>query len=121
MTAVPFKICSNCSKPWKTLEEFLGDPDIELAGYQVYFEDLKGGLFCFTHLQKNCLTMLAVPVQAFTGLSTRPLLTAHGKRPDGCLDFCVRKSELNPCPLECECVWVREIMQTIRNWKKQEV
>jgi hypothetical protein len=27
-------------------------------------------------------------------------------------------NHLVPCPAKCECVYVREIMQTVRNWQK---
>ncbi len=118
MKTAPFKICPTCSGHWKTLEDFLADPELELSGYQVNFADLKGGLFYFTHLPGNCGTTLAVPVGAFAGLSKRPMLASHGRQPDGCPGLCVR-NELNPCPVECECIWVREVMQIIRNWKKQ--
>ncbi|NOU36482.1 MAG: hypothetical protein HOO88_06900 [Kiritimatiellaceae bacterium] len=119
MKTEPFKICTTCSKHWETLEDFLADPELELSGYQVYFEDLKGGLFYFTHLHENCFTTLAIPVKAFTGLSNRPMLASRSDKPVCCPDLCVRKNELDPCPVECECIWVREIMQIIRDRKIQ--
>jgi hypothetical protein len=114
-----FKICPTCSKSWKILKEFLSDPNLELSGYQVNFADLKGGLFYFNHLQENCGTTMAVSVKEFTELSPRPMLASRGQRPDCCPDFCVRQGALDPCLVECECVWVREIMQVIRNWTKR--
>ncbi len=118
MKANPFKICTTCSQQWETREDFLADPELKLVGYQVAFEDLEGGLFFFSHLSKDCGTTLAIPVQKFTGLSDRPILAPRGQCPGNCPDFCLRKESLDPCPMECECVWVREIMQVIRNWKK---
>jgi hypothetical protein len=114
-----FKTCTTCSKPWKTLKDFLADPELALAGYQAAFEDLEGGLFLFNHLYDNCGTTLAVTVKKFTVLSSRPILARSGKRPSGCSGFCAHPDELSPCPVACECGWVREIMQIIRNWKKQ--
>ena len=119
MKTAPFKLCPTCSKPWETLEDFLTDSELELSGYQVNFADLKGGLFYFTHLPNNCGTTLAIAVNEFVSLSTRPMLTSHTDKPACCPDLCVRQGALDPCPVECECIWVREIMQTIRNWKKQ--
>ena len=119
MKTAPFKICPSCAKPWNTLEDFLADPEIELAGYQVNFADLKGGLFYFSHTKADCETTLAIPVNQFTGLSNRPMLASHGEQPKCCPRLCVRRDKLDPCPAECECIWVREIMQIIRNWKKQ--
>ena len=121
MQDTPFKTCTTCYKPWKTLEEFLADPELELAGYQVHFENLEGGLFYFTHMKKNCFTTMAIPVKKLTGLSPRPILAARGTAPNGCPGYCVREEELSPCPVQCECAWVREIMQIIQNWKKDPV
>jgi len=118
MKTNPFKICTCCSKPWKTLEDFLTDPELKLVGYQVAFEDLEGGLFYFNHHHKNCGTTLAIPVKEFTSLSIRPIMASSCGEPDGCPGLCVRHGALEPCPVECECVWVREIMQVIRNWGK---
>jgi hypothetical protein len=115
----PFKTCPYCSKVWNTLEDFLSDPELELAGYQVAFEDLEGGLFFFTHIQKNCGTTLAIKVRDFISLSSRPIVAARTKKPEGCSNLCVRQGALEPCPIECECVWVREILQVIRSWKKR--
>ena len=119
MKQATFKICPTCSKSWETLQDFLADPELELSGYQVNFADLKGGFFYFSHLHETCGTTLAIPVKDFTGLSNRPMLTSRGTQPDCCLGLCVRRNEIGPCPLECECVWVREIMQIIRTRQKQ--
>lgn len=110
-----------CSKRWETMEEFLSDPELAMAGYQINFADLKGGLFYFSHMKTGCGTTMVIPVGEFTGLSDRPMLASQGKQPDCCPELCVRKNELAPCPAECECSWVREIMQVIRDWKKQNV
>lgn len=118
MKTKPFKICTTCSKAWETLEDFLSDPEVSLTGYQVYFEDLGGGLLCFTHLHENCFTMLAIPAKEFTKLSSRPFLASHGKQPACCPGLCMRQGALEPCPVECECLWVREVMQVIRDWDK---
>ena len=118
METAPFKICMNCSADWKTLDDFLSDPELKLAGYQVAFEDLEGGLFYFNHCREKCGTTLALPVKEFTSLSPLPILTRRGTVPDSCIGLCVRRSELMPCPVACECVWVREIMQVVLNWKK---
>jgi len=120
MKTEPFKICTTCSKPWNTLEDFLADPEIKLVGYQVHFEELEAGLFFFNHLYENCYTTLAIPVKEFAKLSSRPLFSLRGKQPVCCPELCVRQGALDPCPVACECAWVREVMQTIRNWKKKD-
>lgn len=119
MKPEPFKVCPTCGKVWKALDEFLADPELELMGYQVHFEDLTGGLFIFIHHHENCGTTLAVPVGQFTSLSERPILTPRGQPVEHCPSLCVREGALTPCPNECECVWVREVMQAIRERKKR--
>jgi len=93
----PFKTCPNCSRLWKTLEDFLSDPELVLAGYQVAFEDLEGGLFYFNHLHNNCGTTLGLPVQEFTGLSRRPFLSPRGEHPGGkCSGFVCAQGRSEP-------------------------
>ena len=101
------------------MEAFLSDPKLEFAGYQVNFADLEGGLFYFSHLDEHCGTTLAVYVKEFSNLSLRSFLNKQGKQPDGCPNLCVRRGSLSPCPMECECLWVREVMQIICDWKKR--
>jgi len=118
METTPFKICPTCKKKWETLGEFRDDPELELAGYQVAFEDLEGGLFYFNHHHKNCETTLAIPVGKFTVLTPLPIVTRRATKRALCPDTCVRQGAFEPCPVACECNWVREILQTIKNWKK---
>jgi hypothetical protein len=35
-----------------------------------------------------------------------------------CPEFCLHRSKLNPCPAKCECAYIREIIQAIKNWPK---
>ena len=100
------------------MADFLADPKLEQGGYQVNFIDLRGGLFYFTHFVDGCGTTLAVPVEQFTSLSDRDFLAnRRTKEHEGCSSLCVRKGDLTPCPVECECVWVREVMQAIKKKK----
>lgn len=119
MKTNPFKICTTCSKPWDTLEGFLDDPELKLVGYQVAFEDLEGGLFYFNHQHANCGTTLAIPVREFTVLSPLPIVARRETEQGCCPGLCVRQGNLDPCPVACECNWVREILQIVRNWKKR--
>ncbi len=116
----PFKVCPMCGVAWKTLDDFLTDPALKQSGYQVNFFDLKGGLFYFTHTVENCGTTMAIPVGEFTSLSDRSILALRGE-PGGeqCTEKCLREDDLSPCPAQCECVWVREVMQTIKERKKR--
>ena len=112
-----FKTCSNCQAVWKNIEGLLADPEIVLAGYQVHPDDLEGGLFFFTHQKEGCNTTLAIPVTEFLCLNDRPLLEKRDKELCIGSEFCVHESDLSPKPMKCECAWVREILQTIKERK----
>ena len=119
MKDTPFKICTSCSKPWNTLNDFLSDPELKMNGYQVHFDDLEGGVFFFTHEQEGCLTTLAIPVKAFLPLNERPLLAKRDEQRCINSEFCVHQDDVSPHrPAKCECLWVRDILQTIRTWPK---
>ena len=111
-----FKQCSKCSKKWETQNEFLSDPDISLVGYQVHFEDLQAGLLMFNH---NCGTTMAFAVSDFQTLYQGPVFKESKTGSDECPKYCVNKNNLDPCPAQCECTFVREIIQVIKNWPKQ--
>ena len=53
-----FKRCPMCSFRWETRDSFLEDPDIDLVGYQISFEDLVAGHFLFNHTCKGTLGIL---------------------------------------------------------------
>jgi hypothetical protein len=111
-----FKECSSCFNHWKTREDFLADPDVSLLGYQVHFEDLETGWFMFNH---KCGTTLAFTVATFSSLYDGPVFTEHIHESGNCPDYCRRSRDLSPCPLQCECAYVRELIQIIKNWPKK--
>jgi hypothetical protein len=115
----PFKICSNCGAEWATLNDFLNDPAIKLIGYQANFCDLPNGLFLFAHQTPGCGTSLGLYVSGFLKITARPLFATSTCRPKTCPERCLHQDDLNPCPELCECSWVREVMQIIRDWDKQ--
>lgn len=114
-----FKTCPHCKHVWPELTDFLSDPEVRMGGYQVAFHDLLNGLFIFTHFHEGCHTTMAIPVKEFASLSQRPVLNKRTVQPDGCSGHCVRKDELAPCPVQCECTWVREILKTIADWPQK--
>lgn len=118
MKAETFKTCTNCGHVWSSMEEFLSDPELKMNGYQVHFDNLEGGLFFFTHLHEDCLTTIAIQVTDFLSLNDRPLLAKRDEQLCTGSSFCVHKNDLQPKPVKCECSWVREILQTIKNWPK---
>ncbi|MGM0601481.1 MAG: hypothetical protein ACQETH_16840, partial [Candidatus Rifleibacteriota bacterium] len=107
-----FKSCPACDFKWATREEFLNDENISLVGYQVNFEMLKEGLFLFNH--KKWATM-ALEVKEFTDLYDGPVFEVKAAGTRECPEYCLHRDNLNPCPAICECAFVREIIQILKN------
>lgn len=110
----PFKTCPLCSEVWSDRDRFLEDPELELIGYQVDFEDTELGLFLFNH--HRCGTTLAIRSGRFKDLYSGPFFSGCRTGTDECPGHCLRCTELSPCPAKCECAWVREVLQLIRAW-----
>jgi hypothetical protein len=118
MTAM-FKICNKCSYKWGTREDFLSDKTLETMGYQVFFDDLKTGMFLFNH---SCKTTIAIEAELFLDLYDGPFYTE--RKPNNtriCPGRCMNKNIMNPCSDECKCAFVRELMQIINHWKKDKI
>ena len=111
-----FKQCTNCEMAWNSLDSFLRDPGIYLIGYQAAFKNLTQGLFYFNH---SCKSTLAISVHEFRELYKGPVYNKRMTGLDGCPGYCLYKENLDPCAADCECAYVREIVQTIKNWKKE--
>jgi hypothetical protein len=117
--AVPlFATCSMCHEVWMDREGFLSDPRVDVVGYQANFDDLEAGLFLFNHAKRGCESTLAVEVGRFEGLAPGPIYKESLHGTDECPDYCLRQEELRSCPLPCECAYVRDVLQVMRNWKK---
>jgi hypothetical protein len=86
------------------------------VGYQPNFEELTTGLFFFNH---SCEGTLAIPVSAFRDLYEGPIWERRETGCDECPEFCLYKDELRPCPLACECAYVRDLILIIGNWRKR--
>ena len=115
---VPFKRCTACAAVWLDRDAFLSDPDVRLLGYQPHFEALTAGLILFNHLA--CGTTLGLEVAVFESLHTG---TVFSRRLDGtaaCPGYCQHASNFRPCPLQCECAWVRQVLARIRTWPKRD-
>ncbi len=112
-----FKQCTCCKHAWRTKENFLADPGIHLIGYQVSFDELLLGLLLFNH---SCGTTIAIPVNKLRDLYQGPVYQTRRTGTDECPGYCLRQSELRPCPAQCECAWIRELLQVISNFKKAE-
>jgi hypothetical protein len=113
----PFKRCSVCRHVWETRELFLNDAGLELIGYQVSFAKLTSGLFLFNHVCKGAT--LAIPAREFRDLYSGPVFKERATQGPGCPGYCLHRDDLRPCPAQCECAYVREIIQVLRNWPKR--
>ena len=110
-----FKKCPNCGFEWRTRGEFLTDPKLELIGYQCNFKELNLGLFYFNH---TCKGTLVIHAGAFEYLYDGRVFESRATGTVECPGFCLHKEELEPCPTQCECSYVRDIIQLIRNLKQ---
>lgn len=93
------------------------DPSPKFVGYQVNFDCLEEGLFLFNH---DCDTTLAIRTGIFKDLYHGPIFSERLTNTDECPQYCLHKSELRPCTAKCECAYVREIIQIIKDWPKKE-
>ena len=113
-----FKICTCCDNPWFTREEFMSDNQLEFVGYQVNFANLELGYFLFNHLL--CQSTIAVPAGLFRDLYDGPIFATRRTGSENCPGYCKDRDTLDPCGAECECAYVREIIQIVRRWPKTE-
>lgn len=116
--AETFKLCTNCNTSWESRESFLSDPNIELVGYQVSFKNLKLGYFLFNH---SCKSTIAIHAGEFADLYDGPIFKERHTGDASCLGYCMHKSNLRPCPVQCECAYVREVLQIVKEWPKEHV
>jgi hypothetical protein len=113
-----FKRCPDCGNVWTARSEFIADPQLRLIGYQVNFRHLEEGFFLFEHTVRGCFTTLAVAAGHFRDLYDGPMFQAKMAGSPECPGFCLHKKTLKPCPNECECAYVRHILDIIHKWPK---
>ena len=106
-----FKTCTMCEQIWKTRDDFVNDPDIDIVGYQVNFKELTTGLFLFNH---SCGTTMAIPVKYFDDLYKGPVFSDRKTGSNQCPGHCLYGQDLEPCAAKCECAYVREIIQRLK-------
>jgi hypothetical protein len=110
-----FKRCPMCGASWTSRGHFLADPDVDLIGYQVNFQHLEAGYFLFNH---RCGDTMAIPVLAFRDMYDGPVFIERASGTVECPGHCLREDDLEPCPTHCECSFVREMLQVVKNWPK---
>ena len=113
-----FRQCSNCMKKWQTRKDFIVDKDIRIIGYQVNFENLKAGLLYFNH---SCKTTIAISADIFSDLYDGPIFKEQKTELDECPGYCLNKEELRRCRAECECAYIREIIQLFKPAEKVKI
>ena len=85
-------------------------------GYQASFVNLVAGLFLFEH---SCMTTLAIPAVEFTDLYEGPVFDRNMMGSDQCEGHCLHEEDLDPCPAQCECAYVRDVLHQIDVWPKR--
>jgi hypothetical protein len=115
-----FKLCPSCNKEWLTREEFMRDPGLELNGYKADFESLEYGMFFFTHSVSNCCSTMVLLVNDFRSLYGGPVYPDRLALSEDCPRYCIDEKQMARCDALCECAFVREIMQIIRQEKKPQ-
>lgn len=110
-----FKQCNKCHHQWETRDDFLSDKTIQVVGYQVFFEDLKLGLFLFNH---SCHTTIAVDANLLMDLYDGPIFLDRKPAGRKCPGRCLNENIMSPCSSECKCAFIGELMQIIKNWGK---
>lgn len=109
-----FKRCTMCKKTWEERDAFLADPEINIIGYQVNFEELQLGYFLFNHM--TCQTTLAIHAAHFVDFYRGPVYAERKTGTAECNQHCLQKNDLDLCAAKCECAYVREIIQMVREW-----
>ena len=113
-----FKKCTCCNTPWLSRQEFLEDHNLDFVGYQVNFSNLELGYFLFNHL--TCHSTIAVHAGLFSDLYDGPIFSERRTDTENCPGYCGDRTALDPCDQTCECAYVREVVQIVRNWPKIE-
>ena len=113
-----FKECTCCKNPWHSRDEFLADSKLKFVGYQVNFADLELGYFLFNHM--TCQSTIAVHAGLFRDLYDGPVFSERKTGSESCPGYCLDRDVLERCSAQCECAYIREIIQILRDWPKGE-
>jgi len=94
----------------------MSDPFVEITGYLVNFKELELGIFTFNHL--TCRGTFAIKASLFTDLYDGKIYEQSLAGTENCLNYCLSKFELISCPEHCECAYVRDVIQQIKDFPK---
>lgn len=114
-----FKECPMCSTVWKDRTEFITDKKLVINGYQANFDYLESGLFYFTHEVDGCFSTMALKANQFFDLGPNTVHTQRKTLTDECPGHCLDRSNLQICDVECECAYVRDILDTLQQLKEE--
>ncbi len=103
-----FKVCSNCTARWLCRNDFLTDANVTLTGYLANFNNPENGHFEFEH---QCGAKILLNVSDLSDLYGGPILEGCKTGSEECPGLCLHRNDLSPCPVACECAYVREILQ----------
>jgi hypothetical protein len=120
MVATTFKTCPCCAATWPSREDFLTDTALELNGYSPDFDNLLEGLFFFTHHEAGCFSTLTLKAKTFADLYTGKKYLERKTDDVDCPRHCYDQAELRRCEEFCECAYVREILEIIRQHPKRQ-
>lgn len=112
-----FKTCPMCGHVWQTRKDLLEDPDTMIIGYQANFNHLELDLFLFNHL--ICKGTFALSAINFIDLYDGPIYSRHLTGTSLCPGHCLQQDNLQACPRQCECAYIRNIIQIIKSWPVQ--
>lgn len=110
-----FQQCPSCKALWPTRAGFLADPDVRLVGYKAIFSDLPAGVLLFEH---RCNGLVTIHAGEFADLYDGPIFSVPQTGGASCPGYCLHVEELRPCPAQCRCAFLREIVHLIHNWPK---
>ncbi len=108
-----FKRCNKCGSKWENRDDFLSDKNIDVVGYQVFFKNLKLGVFLFNH---SCNTTMAVEAKFLLDLHDGTFSLERNPDSRECPGRCLNDNIMSPCSSDCRCAFISEIMKVIKNY-----
>lgn len=101
-----------CNYIWHNRKQFLSDNNIVITGYMANPSALDLGIFTFNHL--ICKGTFSVRAGYFLDLYEHEIYGESHFGSDKCLGKCMDHDNLEACPVKCECAYVRQVIQIIK-------